>query len=159
MKKSILVYFKVIALIASVMMVESSFASEKKNAAESVSTETGMGTAMPIDSVIVTEQNNKIANLLFTSESLGGMDIITYLKKNLRYPYKALENGTEGNITVLCIVEKSGVISKVEAMEGSNEDLSNAVIKTLQGVKFQPILQNGHAIRYALAFPVNFKII
>jgi TonB family protein len=159
MKKSNLIYVGAFVLIASVICVESSFASEKTNKAKSVSTETEMRANMASDSVTVSEQNNKIGNLIFMTESMDGAAVLTYLKNNIRYPKKEIEDGTEGYVKVLITVEKNGTVSNVLAIEGNNNDFSKEVVKTLRNARFQPILQNGYAARYNLIIPVNFKLL
>ena len=159
MKKINLIHYVAVVLIASVIVVEPSFASAKTNGTKSVPVETELIATMASDSVIVSDQNSKIEDLIVMSESMDGTDVLAYLKNNIKYPKKALADGAEGYVKVLCTVEKDGVVSQVLTLEGNNEDLSREVVKALKNAKFQPIVQNGQAARYNLVIPVNFQLL
>jgi TonB family protein len=158
MKKLNMIYFGAIILIASVINVESSFASATTNETTSVSSGTEKMYAMPSDSVIVTENNQSLEQLLRTTDTMNGVNLITYLRNNIKYPQKAIQEGSEGTIKVLCTVEKNGSISNAMTLEGKDSELSREVLRALRNVRLQPVIQNGFPTRYRLLIPVNFEL-
>jgi TonB family protein len=158
MKKLNMIYFGAIVLIACMIHVESSVASATTNEMVSVSSGTEKMNAMPSDSVIINEKNQSLEQLLRTTATLNGVNLITYLRNNIKYPKKAIEEGSEGTVRVLCTVEKNGTISNALNLEGNDTELSREVIRALRNVRLQPVIQNGFAARYRLIIPVSFEL-
>jgi TonB family protein len=109
------------------------------------------------DTVTIERQTMPIGNLILMSEPSENTDILTYLKHNLHYPKKAIENDDEGYVKVFFTVEKNGTLSNVLALERNNDLFADEVVKTLRKAKVQPIIQNGIATSYSVIVPVRFK--
>lgn len=157
MKKLHLGFMGAVALIASVVGLESSKAATTMEI-ESVNSLSTANSSLAGDSVIVTDRNMKIENLVLLSEPMDGINIVSYLKKNIRYPDSAIEKGIEGYVKIFCTLEKNGEVTNVLALEGNDEELSYEVIKLLRKAKFQPVLQNNVPAKINMIIPVNFDI-
>jgi TonB family protein len=90
----------------------------------------------------------------------GGTEaMLQYLKSNIQYPQKAIENGFEGNVFVNFVVEKDGSISQVKTLRGigggCNEE-AERVVKTMPAWK--PGKVKGEAVRTQFTIPIRFDL-
>lgn len=83
-----------------------------------------------------------------------------YLKKNLKYPEKALKAKVSGNVYVAMIIDENGNISNVH-VEKDNVgygcgDEAVRVIKEM--APWQPAKQNGKSFKTTYVVPVKFVL-
>ncbi len=105
------------------------------------------------------------ANQIFTvveqqPEFPGGeAALMAYIKKNLKYPAFAAENGIQGRVTLSFTVEKDGSIANIEIMRSPAEELSKEAIRVVQSMpKWKPGKQRGKAVRVKYVLPVTFRL-
>jgi len=90
----------------------------------------------------------------------GGMaGLMQYLGKNIRYPKKAHEEGTQGRVTVQFVVEKDGSISNAKTLRNVHPELDAEAVRVISGMpKWKPGTQRGEAVRVKYTVPVMFRL-
>lgn len=90
----------------------------------------------------------------------GGMvGLMQYLGKSINYPTIAIENGTEGRVTVQFIVNKDGSIVDVKVLRGIDPYLDKEAVRVISSMpKWKPGKQRGKAVRCKYTVPVMFKL-
>ena len=89
----------------------------------------------------------------------GEAALMQYIKKNLKYPAFAAENGIQGRVTLSFTVEKDGSIANIEVMRSPAEELSKEAIRVVQSMpKWKPGKQRGKAVRVKYVLPVTFRL-
>jgi periplasmic protein TonB len=87
-------------------------------------------------------------------------DYIGFLRKNMRYPNKALNKDIEGKVTVAFVVEKDGSITDLKLIKGIGygcDEEAMRVISMTNG-KWTPPKNNGVAVRYHKYLAVTFSM-
>lgn len=110
--------------------------------------------SVPVEDEIfeIVEENPEFLN--------GGMvGLLQYLGKNINYPTIAIENGTEGRVTVQFIVNKDGSIVDVKVLRGIDPYLDKEAVRVISSMpKWKPGKQRGKAVRCKYTVPVMFKL-
>jgi len=90
----------------------------------------------------------------------GGIDALrAYIKKNLRYPMAAREDGIQGKVVINFIVGSNGEIESAKvtrSVPGGCDAEALRVVKSMP--KWKPGKQNGHAIRVYFTLPISFTL-
>lgn len=92
------------------------------------------------------------------SEFVG--DYQKFLRKNLRYPYKASSKGIQGQVHLSFVVEKDGSITDVKLVKGIGygcDEEAIRVIKLTSG-QWSVAKNNGVPVRYRRSLAVVFKM-
>ncbi|TAD97728.1 MAG: TonB family protein, partial [Bacteroidetes bacterium] len=79
-----------------------------------------------------------------------------YIKKNLKYPKKALEKKISGEVILWINLEKDGTLSKVRLAEGLGYGLDEEAIRLVKNYSFKQFNQGERAILQLLR--VDFKL-
>ena len=89
----------------------------------------------------------------------GEAALMNYIKKNLKYPAFAAENGIQGRVTLSFTVEKDGSIANIEVMRSPADELSKEAIRVVNSMpKWKPGKQRGKAVRVKYVLPVTFRL-
>lgn len=92
-------------------------------------------------------------------EFAGGQEALAkYLRKNMRYPARALREGLEGKVFVAFTVSSTGEIVDVEVIKGlgfGTDEEAQRVISQMP--RWQPGQQNGRAVSVRYTLPITFK--
>jgi len=111
------------------------------------------------------EEEEAEANQIFTvveqnPEFPGGeAALMQFIKKNLKYPAFAAENGIQGRVTLSFTVEKDGSIANIEVMRSPAEELSKEAIRVVSSMpKWKPGKQRGKPVRVKYVLPVTFRL-
>ena len=90
----------------------------------------------------------------------GGMPaLMEYLKANLKYPEKALNNKVQGTVLVRFIVSKTGDIKDVKVMKSVNPDCDNEAIRVVEAMpKWMPGVMDGKPVNCLFNIPISFKL-
>jgi len=111
------------------------------------------------------EDEEAEANQIFTvveqqPEFPGGeAALMQFIKKNLKYPAFAAENGIQGRVTLSFTVEKDGSIANIEVMRSPAEELSKEAIRVVSSMpKWKPGKQRGKPVRVKYVLPVTFRL-
>jgi protein TonB len=82
-----------------------------------------------------------------------------YLQKNLRYPDKAIDNGTQDVVRVQFIVDKDGNISEVQALNDPGDGLAEEAVRIIKrGPKWKPAEQNGQKVIFRNIQAITFRL-
>ena len=90
----------------------------------------------------------------------GGMaGLMQYLRKNIKYPTIAQENGTQGRVTVQFVVNKDGSIVDAKVLRGVDPYLDKEAVRVIMGMpKWKPGMQRGKPVRVKYTVPVMFRL-
>lgn len=94
------------------------------------------------------------------AEFPGGPDAWRrFLERNLQYPEGAQENGTQGVVKVQFIVDKTGAISEVTALNDPGDGLADEAVRIIKkGPKWVPAEQNGRKVIYRHIQAITFRL-
>ena len=83
-----------------------------------------------------------------------------HIKKNQQYPVRAMEDGIQGRVSVLFVIDKDGGISNVQVRGPKGGELlekeAKRVIEKLP--KFKPGMQRGKPVKVKYSQPITFKL-
>lgn len=89
----------------------------------------------------------------------GDAKLREWIKKNMKYPSYAKNNGIEGQVLVVFIVEKDGSISNAEVSWGVDPSLDQEALRIVNKMpKWKPGMQNGVAMRVKYRLPITFTL-
>lgn len=89
----------------------------------------------------------------------GDAKLREWIKKNMKYPSYAKNNGIEGQVLVVFIVEKDGSISNAEVSWGVDPSLDQEALRIVNKMpKWKPGTQNGVAMRVKYRLPITFTL-
>lgn len=117
---------------------------------------------MQTESQLVTQDDKeKNTNIDDELPSFPGGDakLRVWIKKNMKYPSYAKNNGIEGQVLVVFIVEKDGSISNAEVSWGVDPSLDQEALRIVNKMpKWKPGTQNGVAMRVKYRLPITFTL-
>ncbi|UGS23322.1 energy transducer TonB [Flavobacterium channae] len=83
-----------------------------------------------------------------------------HIKKNQQYPERAMEDGIQGRVSVLFVIDKDGGITNVQVRGPKGGELlekeAKRVIEKLP--KFKPGMQRGKPVKVKYSQPITFKL-
>lgn len=100
------------------------------------------------------------AGLDLNPEFEGGMAAWSkYIRKNLRYPSMAQENGVQGKVFIGFVVEKDGSISDVTILKGIGGGCDEEAMRVIKkSPKWKPGQQQNNKVRVRYTMPISFLI-
>jgi TonB family protein len=82
-----------------------------------------------------------------------------YLFENLPYPAAALADKAEGEVLIQFTVDKTGTTQDIKVLQGTREDLNQAVVETFTRMpRWKPALRNNAVAEVQLLFLVSFNM-
>ncbi|MFZ4740506.1 MAG: energy transducer TonB [Bacteroidales bacterium] len=114
-------------------------------------------------------QNNYLINTNDTSISRivenqpdfqgGEKARVDFLRNNMHYPDKAIENGIEGIVYITFVVEKDGSITNIKILRGIGGGCDEEAVRVIKLMpKWIPGNLNGSIIRTQYNMPIKFTI-
>ena len=89
----------------------------------------------------------------------GDSALIEFLRKNLKYPKKAIKNKIEGRVLMSFNVEKDGSISEVKKMNDVHPLLDKEAVRIVKKMpKWIPGKHDGKVVRVRFTLPVTFRL-
>ncbi|HSK12211.1 MAG TPA: energy transducer TonB [Phnomibacter sp.] len=89
----------------------------------------------------------------------GAQEWLRYLRKHLRFPARAIDNGTQGVVRVQFIVDREGNISEVLALNDPGDGLAEEAVRIIRtGPKWKPAEQNGRKVIYRHIQAITFRL-
>ncbi|WP_373278735.1 TonB family protein [Bacteroides gallinarum] len=89
----------------------------------------------------------------------GTTGLMNFIGKNLRYPTYCKEEGIQGRVIVVFVVNKDGSTSDFKVVWSANKHLDKEALRVLSGMpKWKPGKQNGVPVRVKCTIPINFKL-
>lgn len=94
------------------------------------------------------------------AEFPGGISAMqAYMRKNMHYPVKAMENGIQGTVKVSFIVEKDGSLSNIQVVQSKGDLLDAEALRVVKGMpKWTPGMQGGKPVRTKFTLPFPFRL-
>ena len=90
----------------------------------------------------------------------GGTDgLVKYLSENIKYPKKAEKKGITGKVYVQFIIDKTGKVVDVVAINGIEKSLDKEAIRVIKTMpKWKPAMKNGNPVKVKYTIPISFKL-
>ena len=90
----------------------------------------------------------------------GGLaECMKFLSKNIRYPKKARENGTQGRVVVQFYVETDGSIDDIKIVNSVSWELNDEAKRVIKKMpKFKPGTIGGEPARMQSTLPIMFRL-
>ncbi|MGB0933130.1 MAG: energy transducer TonB [Lishizhenia sp.] len=87
----------------------------------------------------------------------GAKNMKTFIKENIKYPKRALNEDIEDKVYLSFIVELDGSLTDISVLKGVSDELnieSKRVIKTMP--KWKPAIYKGKEVRSKVIMPISF---
>ena len=90
----------------------------------------------------------------------GGTEaLLSFIKDNLEYPQKAIDEQTEGRVIVQFVIDKTGKVSSPEVIRGVTSELDQAALDIVSALPdWKPGEQDGQKVNVKYTLPVVFKL-
>ena len=89
----------------------------------------------------------------------GDAGIIKYLGANLKYPNLAKEQGIQGKVYIIFIINKNGSVSDVSVKSGIGGGCDEEALRVIKKMpKWKPGKENGKPVRVRRVYPLTFKM-
>jgi len=89
----------------------------------------------------------------------GEISIIQFIRSNLIYPRKAVEEGIKGKVFIQLIVSKKGIVEHIAVLKGAHILLDKEAVRVIRKLKFNsPAFINGEAQTLNFNVPISFKL-
>jgi protein TonB len=89
----------------------------------------------------------------------GEGELQTYLKKNIKYPPLARENGITGRVYVNFIVDKEGKIKDAKILRGIGGGCDEEALRVVRSMPpWKPGKQNGRTVNVSFNMPIFFNL-
>ncbi len=109
-----------------------------------------------------TESNEVVttAGLTVMPNPVGGTEAWTkFLKKNLRYPALAVEEGKSGKVWISFIIEKDGTLTDIKVVRGPGFGMDEEALRVLKKAPaWTPGIQHNKPVRVQYTLPINFAL-
>ncbi len=85
--------------------------------------------------------------------------LFDYIKRNLRYPESAKNNGIQGRVVVKFVVTKKGDVIDHEVTESVHPDLDAEALRVIKTItRFEPGYSDGKAVTVWYEVPISFTL-
>jgi protein TonB len=88
-------------------------------------------------------------------EPIGGMKAIY---DRIQYPQAAKDARIEGRVVIQFIVDEQGNVIEPTVLRGIGGGCDEAALNAIKGVKFNPGMQRGRAVKVQLQIPIVFRL-
>ncbi len=88
-------------------------------------------------------------------QPIGG---IQALSKNIVYPEKAKQSGTEGKVFLQVYIDETGKVVKTMVIKSAGELLDNAAVAAIRKTSFTPGIVDGKPVKVKVVIPIVFKL-
>ncbi len=97
---------------------------------------------------------------LVLAEYPGGIEgLIKFMRSNIKYPQKALDNGVEGQVLVEFIIDRDGSVCDVKPKHSIDPLLDNEAVRAVKNMpKWKPGTKDGKNVRIKYILPISFRL-
>jgi len=89
----------------------------------------------------------------------GELELLKYVRDNLRYPTIAAENGVEGQVVIRFVVSKDGSVTDAEILRSLDPSCDKEALRVVRSLpKWVPGKQNGRNVAVYYTLPVRFQL-
>ena len=110
----------------------------------------------------VEEEEEEIFVVVEDMPTFRGGDVNKFrewVQNRVKYPQIAAENGIQGKVFIMFVVEPDGSVSNVQVTRGVDPALDNEAIQVVQdSPKWAPGRQRGAPVRVRFSITVNFQL-
>jgi TonB family protein len=115
------------------------------------------------DAYWIRQRNNKPDTVFSTvtytpAQKQQLADATALLYANLKYPFKAKENGINGTVYVSFVVDTEGKISELQPLTKLGYGLEDAALDAAKQLKFSPVEYSGRVVSVYFELPVKFLL-
>ncbi|MGN6645083.1 MAG: energy transducer TonB [Cytophaga sp.] len=121
-------------------------------------------TGIPVEETQVTPNNHTTATVALENTAAhfpGGEDALkSYLEKNIKYPYNAVESPYSGMVEVDLVIEKTGKVGTYTIYSSPNAAISNEITRVIKSMpNWKPAIKNGASVATTVTVYFPFKYI
>jgi len=135
---------------------------EVKETAVSTVTQEGSKDIIDVPSDVVADPDEgKIFTVVEEMPGFPGGEekLFEYLRKNIKFPPVARENGIQGRVFVTFVVDKDGRVKDVKILRGIGGGCDEEALRVIRSMPdWKPGKQNGRAVSVQYNLPVNFTL-
>lgn len=92
-------------------------------------------------------------------ELTGGMDALTKISQQIRYPEMDKQQGIQGRVLLNLVISKTGAIKSVQIMESTGSATLDAqAVVAAQELTFKPAMKDGQPVESEMKLPFKFKL-
>ena len=103
--------------------------------------------------------NTKNKKFIQKSEYPGGIERLrSFIKNNLKYPQKALENKIEGNVLVRYKVNSIGEIFNIQIIQGLGFGCDEEAIRIIKKLKYPKLLNRKIKVTTNKKISIKFRL-
>ena len=156
MKKTLL--SSMIIILMGLLGACSSNTSDKASLPEQSASENETATPVAIEVPDTLGKTYDAAEVM--PEFPGGTEaLLSFIKDNLEYPQKAIDEQTEGRVIIRFVVNSNGEISDPTILKGINKNLDQAAIDVINKLpRWKPGQQDGQPVSVRFTLPIVFKL-
>lgn len=89
----------------------------------------------------------------------GIQELMSFLRKNIKYPASAMAKNVQGRVIVQFVVEKDGTPTEFKVIRSVNPDLDAEALRVMKEMpKWKPGMQRGQVVRVKYTVPVTFRL-
>ena len=81
-----------------------------------------------------------------------------FLKKNLKYPKQALENGVQGNVLIEMVIDQKGKVTQVEVLKGLGHGCDEEAARIGKLLRFSPKKHRGVRVTFKKKLNIPFRM-
>lgn len=133
-----------------------------KQVATTVETFDQMDTSTYVETVEVPVENVGIIDFRVVEkkpEPEGGAEgFQKLLRKNLKYPKRAIHNDTEGSVYVSFTISTTGVVSDLKILKGIGDGCDEEAMRVIALSKWTPGKQRGNPVAVRMIQPITFSL-
>ena len=88
----------------------------------------------------------------------GSREWETYLKKQLKYPKAAKENGIQGTVVIEFTIHTNHTISDLKVFTSVEKSLDEEALRLIKNGRWIPAIQNGREVNYRARREIEFRL-
>jgi protein TonB len=116
---------------------------------------------VPTDPVVVDPDEGKVFTVVEEMPTFPGGEekLFEYLRKNIKFPPVARENGIQGRVFVTFVVDKDGKVKEVKVLRGIGGGCDEEALRVIRSMPdWKAGKQNGRPVQVQYNLPVNFTL-
>jgi protein TonB len=113
----------------------------------------GTGTGTKLNGAAVTEAER-------APDKLPSLDnMASFLRNNIRYPYRAKEEGISGSVWVNFIIDEEGNIVNANILHGAGYGFDEEALRVIKLMpKWKPGMKNGKPVKVSFTQAIAFRL-
>lgn len=106
------------------------------------------------------EPENEIQITEYQPEFPGGQAaLLDFIRRNVRYPMIAQENGIQGRVIVQFVVNRDGSVTDPVVLRSVCPSLDREAVRVISSMpRWRPGMQSGRTVKATYSVPVSFKL-